>query len=315
MRKIYILIAALILCSCEETVKIDYDGVETLLQMNSFLDSADSVHLVHLGWSKPGSYEMIKKNEEVHLSMFVNDVMTSSVDTLGCEKGIYVKGRFSAGDVVKLTASVGQACVEAETTAPFASSINRVDTTVADIRRYFTVDVQDRPGEKNYYRISIRKSWQCLIAVLYMECSKKVGDSMGEGYKIMEVDGKDDPIICVNNDLFGDYSGTQEIIFSDDSFRDSHRGFILSTEDDYKPNPWSGSSEYRIDIITDIIVRLHTLSPEAFRYLDDYRFEDSDNSFFMAFPTAYPDNVKGGIGFVSATTSEDYVIHMPVRYY
>lgn len=312
--------------ACTEPLKIDYSGVERLVQMDAFLDSADSIHVVHLGWSTADSYEPVTNRDGFCVTMYVNGEKVSETDSLfrdnQLQEVLYVKGCFSANDRVKLIGRIGDSTVESEVVAPSAAEIIGVDTTTVLNSKYFDVTIRDIPNQNNFYRFTIWNTWTATITEIspgnHESFEKLLGRIVRSEYEEKEVSGDEDPLISANlgiNLQDEEVNGKTALnLFTDSSFRNGTYKARLKTDNDYRPIV-GYSSSYVTEVPVDVIVRLHSLTSEAYRYLDDYQFEDSDESFLMVFPTAYPSNVKGGIGFVTAITSTDYVVKFPIWYF
>ena len=67
-------------------------------------------------------------------------------------------------------------------------------------------------------------------------------------------------------------------------------------------------------VYTTAVVRVFNISREDYLSLSGYQFSNSKESeTFLTEEFVFPNNVKGGIGFVSVDTAADYEIAFPTR--
>lgn len=304
----------LILSACTE--RLDYElSNERLLQMNAFFDSADSVHKVLFYWSTGNGVIKPSTRDSICVSMYINGNL-SDKSFLSNEDpcSAMLKGTFCEGDVIQLIARASMANVEAEISVPPAACISHVDTIVRDRKEYFDITVDDVKGENNYYGISIWKDWHAYVSEVYDESEYVYpGYFWGRWEEKVELSGEESPLLVSRFNLSPDVSeyNSDMKLFNDESFRNGHGVVRLKTEDPFIPyvNQWS--STFKVVSEMTVRVRLHSMDYDTYRYLEDVLFEESDYSFLMPFPTIYPSNVKGGLGFVGAFTSKDYELRFP----
>lgn len=308
--------------SCTNDIEDFSKGQDTLLVMNSLMNADDTTHSVYLSLSHGPS---ISNAPRGIVRCYVNG---SLVATTNQEVGNEIESCrydfdaiFKAGDVVKIVATSRGKTVSSEVTVPEAvAGISKVDT--AKVKSYyddqwndyeqFKVTIEDQKNVKNYYRIVI-----VLEKSILGDDGKKYNAGNGE----CEVIGKDDPVLSggsVNSDGTDFLTGNSDNkynIFTDKMFADG--SYTMKANVKYYELSNFSTSEYITGNYFDLKVKAHikvyTIPEKEFHYLKARANDDGD--FFSGEPVIFPENVKGGLGFVAIATPTIYTFTFPtVRY-
>lgn len=195
-----------------------------------------------------------------------------------------------------------------------------MDTACVSLRGYgdwntyrqFKISLQDRPGEKNYYRLDIRHDMtvygqdfagnDTVVHIRNTELINREDIILTDGNP---TNGSDD-----DNDLFGTYIENKYNVFADSRFTDASCTLKVYT-DLYN----AYGSLYIYDIIRysrTITVRLLSISEAEYRYLKALNCLESDNyEDTLMEPVIIPSNVVNGLGFVGVSSEVRTVMQLP----
>lgn len=308
--------------SCTNDIEDFSEGQDTLLVMNSLMNSDDTTHSVYLSLSHGPS---VSNAHNGIVKCYVNGNLVATTnqyaynETESCRYDF--DAIFKAGDVVKLVASSHGKTVSSEVTVPEAiAGISKVDT--AKVKSYddnywnyyeqFRITIDDQKNVKNYYRIAI-----VLEKNVLGDDGKKYNAGSGE----CEVIGKDDPVLSggnVNSDGSDFLTGNADNrynIFTDKMF--ANGSYTMKANVDYNALHSFSTSEYITGNYFNLKVKAHikilTIPEKEFHYLKARANDDGD--FFSGEPVIFPENVKGGLGFVAVATPTVYTCTFPdIRY-
>ncbi len=327
MKRFFIIIGILAVSvlsgiSCTNDIEDFSEGQDTLLVMNSLMNSDDTTHSVYLSLSHGPS---VSNAHNGIVQCFVNGNLvatTNKGNNNDIESSKYdFKAIFKAGDVVKIVATSRGKTVYSEVTVPQAvAGISKVDT--AKVKSYyddnwkdyeqFRTTIEDQKNVKNYYRF---------VIVLEKTILGDDGKKYNAGNEECEVIGKDDPVLSggsVNSDGTDFLTGNSDNkynIFTDKMFADG--SYTMKANVDYNSLHNISTSEYITGNYFNLKIKAHikvyTIPEKEFHYLKARANDDGD--FFSGEPVIFPENVKGGLGFVAVATPTVYTCTFPdIRY-
>lgn len=350
---IYMAIIATLLAACKNEIPYTPGTQKPQLIMNALLDvgKTENEVILHLGEGNS-----IGRLHEATLTLFVNGQVTETPQALTPEEiygnpSDYPEGTiliyesiryklfrlatpFHPGDHIRLeaTAENGKYHASAEVTVPEPIESLHVDTCLAYLRednkmipcRQYKITLQDRPGEKNYYRLEIRNenSYRCLWKEHWQEENEALKDTLIVDKQMSEIINREDVILTdghpgsyddEENELFPTISNKYNL-FNDNTFRNSQATLKVYTslyQSDYLINQWKHDYKqiYRAQAIT---VRLLTLTEAEYRYLKALNcLEDGNYDDSLMEPVCLPSNVNGGLGFVGACSEASVILKIP----
>lgn len=303
--------------SCERYIDLKNPGPERMLVLNAMLSSTDSVHQAYLFDSR--KEKVVQLDSEALFRAYVNGLLADEQSgRLPCP--VDFNARFKPGDVVRLELSSGGMHASSEVTVGEPVPLPPMDTTMTGEGRdqvtRFRIRVDDRKGEKNYYML------EAFYDVLYYVdwvadgvTYYTVGDTLQHWVTRHHIDVTRDPLL--NRDFtIGDGDDAETFVnnpfnlFTDETFRDGSHTLDVSVGGFHREGDVRlVSSDYSYVIRTRHVFRLQTISREAYNYIDSYAIEMSDLSGYFFFEAGtYPQNVKGGLGFVTAFATSEYVL-------
>lgn len=332
-KSILIIVTALVSVSCEEYIDLSKTGPERMLVVNGNLVAGDTLHTVYLTWSR---YTDVSPVKTARLDCYINGKLAASTDKVyepnrfAFDAGaMSFKTKFAEGDEVRISINADEAHVEAMAVAPKAPVISAVDTSSfrANNKKgrstdYYMakVNVKDIAGEKNYYRI-----------LIYYDSDFRVGNTVPGGdytegqflcsvSKDIEFDNTYESLLYKNVNFGMDGNSSSEDnyyankynLFTDNTFADDEYTLKLALKktllnNDY-PDSWYGDDYVPVEY-GRIRFRVLSLSRSTYTYMNDYMFDESDQSLWTFItPIPYPSNVKGGTGLISVMTPADFVI-------
>lgn len=344
---IYIAIVAVVATACENEIPYNPGQREPLLIMNALLDAGHTENYVYLNLSVGDN---IGRVNEGTLAIYVNGKLAESPQAMTSEETC-LKFRlttpFRPGDILRLeaTAENGKYHASSEVTVPRPIENIKVDTCLAYLRVYngqelyrqYKITMQDRPNEKNYYRLEILNnfSYRCLYRE-YLE------DEDGHLIQVPTEDGWDWAHI-VKEDFMTDSKAElinrEDVILTDGhpgNYDDEENGMFPTIDNKYNiftDNRFKNSSvtlkvytpHYENHYPTEtqryydqiyrtqtIIVRVLTLTEDEYRYLNALNcLDDDDYDNTLMEPVSLPGNVKGGLGFVGVCAETVATIEFP----
>ena len=361
---------AVLFTACENEIPYNPKQQEPLLIMNTLLnaESAENYVFLHLNeGSKIGSLS------EATLSLYVNGQLAESPQAMTPEdiysdlkdypdkeyyesflKNIHFKKfRLTTvlhpGEDIRLeaTAENGTYHVRSEVTVPQPAQILQVDTCLAYLRVYnrqelyrqFKVTLQDRPDEKNFYRLEIQNNFS-----YHCEWKEYLKDENGDFIKVEQGDSWNWAYIKKDTLITDQQTGLinrEDVILTDGhptSADDEENEMFPTIENKYNiftDNRFSNSSAtlkvytphyqdyYLTETNYDRIVRTHTatirllsLSEAEYRYLRALNcLDDDDYDESLMEPISLPSNVEGGLGFVGICSETKYVMEFSKEEY
>lgn len=323
MKKIIIALCACCLAaaSCEKYIDIKPNGPDKMLIINALLSPCDSVHQAHIFLSTQR-----KANELDSVGVFrayLNGQLCGETSGL-ISRVVEFRADLKPGDRVKLEVDCGDMHAESEATVKEPVALPQLDTSVVSYVdnkgkthkvTQFRIRIDDRKGENNYYMLqAFSEHLDYVLEVkpdvntsshvgdtIYYYRSDKVIDTSNEPllYKDLTIGEGDDAETFINNPYY---------LFTDETFRDGSYTLNVSVED-FEPGRVS-DSDYGYYIRRRVernVFRLHTLSRDAYNYINSFAIENSDLAGYFFFEAGtYPQNVKGGLGFVTVYATSEY---------
>ncbi len=302
--------------SCENTIDTIKVSGEDEIMMNALMDVNDDVHIVYLSHGQGDDFRPYATKGE--LQCYVNGQLAATAkaksyyDLYFCKAYVFNAG-FKAGDKVKLTLEEG---LSAEVTVPQSPQILDIDTSYfenpSNIHSsvfFLRTRLQDVPHEENYYSFNVNaevyKGWNLRDTTH----DRRVTLFTDNEPLLKEYSsGNDD-----NKTFFDDYVKNKYHLFTDKSFADN--SYVLNVgiypydclwgyyyiKENYMHGYDKGGA--------GVSVIVSSISPETYRYIK--AIESSD--FWHFEPVIFPQNVSGGLGFVSVANSTVWKIRFPDR--
>lgn len=372
---IYIAIVGL-LAACENEIPYNPGKQNPQIIMNALLEAGQAENYVFLHLGNGHSIEQLS---EATLSLYINGKIAETPKAISPEeiyghlegvldKEIYEnllkslrfkKYRLTTplhpGDNLRLeaTAENGTYHASAEVTVPQPIESLHVDTCLAYLRefngpepyRQYKITLQDRPNEKNYYRLDIwnDRSYLCQWREhLEDENGDFITEEDGNGSwdwvyitkdttlvypRQNEIINREDIILTdghpgsyddEENGLFPTINNKYNI-FNDNTFRDSRATLKVYTPlytDEYPPfTEWDHYYEH-IDCKLTITVRLLSITEAEYRYLKALNcLDDGDYDNTLMEPVSLPCNVTGGLGFVGVCSESKVTMELTKAVY
>lgn len=363
--------AACILTACENEIPYNPGKQKAQIIMNALLEAGRAENDVYLHLGEGFGIEHLN---EATLSLYVNDKLEESPKAISPEEiyghmeGTIDQDKYEAllksirykrfrlttvlhpGDNIRLeaTAENGKYHASAEVTVPQPVENLHVDTSLAYLREYsgqtlyrrYKITLQDRPGEKNYYRLDIQNNlnYRC-------EYREYITDENGDlipsedgwswlynmkdtliTYSDTKIINREDVILTdghpggyddEDNELFPTIENKYNI-FTDNSFSNSSATLKVYTPhynnyypmlSDYSPSRRNYDQIYYKHTIA---IRVLTLTESEYRYLKALNcLDDGDYDEALMEPISLPCNVKGGLGFVGVAAERKMTIEFP----
>jgi len=295
-----LIMAFALLVSCERQLDYQVDTTPKII-LNAHFDAGETDHVAILGVSEGNR---LYEAPYAKVKMFVNGTLVSSVDSSEVRFGrnyYDLHAALKPGDKIRLEADYSGMNAYAETSIPYPTTINSVDTATVMLNeeayQRFLVDFNDIKGESNYYRVAIKvDTYQ---------------DGEYQGTDEATIYNRNEPLLTsgvnVNEQQGSDKLGTgasyfQNIynIFTDKLFADgSYRLNIMVPKSDL-------TSSYFKKVARVII---YTIPKEEYLYLSSIALLDSEeySYTYLVEPIPFRNNVNGdGIGFVGTLSPVEW---------
>ena len=308
------IILAALFSGCENTIETINVSGEDEIMMNALMNVNEDVHIVYLSHGTGDDFKPYTSSGPVRC--YVNGELSATAvhlpyyDLYFC-RAYGFKANFKAGDKVKLTTEEGQS---AEVTVPESPVISGVETSFLEnkdniLRSIITLktDLSDVPTSENYYSFNVkteiyngnalRDTTRNNNVTLYTDNEPLLKEYSSEGGD--------------EKTFLEDYAKNKYHLFSDKSF--AERSYTLNVGI-YPYDCLWGYYYVNNDYVTEyekagagIIIQVNSLSPETYRYI-----KATESSDFWNFePVIFPQNVSGGLGFVSVENSAVWKIRLP----
>lgn len=326
------------MAACERYIYLDI-GKEPEIIASGFLSTTDTVHTVIVAKTSTPEKKIATVNE-ARLQCFVNGELAGETDSLS-EYASYLsekirkmefKASFNPGDDVRIVIVADGLQAEVQEKVPSRMPLLSVDTTSVFLRSgdntlyrriEHKINIKDLPGEDNFCRLTMSFTGNAVVDEILgtesQEDSPEVGTELNRISKDIEFDNSYEPVLNKRIDIAGDgennYYNNQYNIFTDAMFRDGDYSLKVLTKpySDLTVPVWGWWPErVIIRISRKVSVKLFSLSRDAYCYMDDLQFDDSNLSdTYLLDDLSYPDNVKGGRGFITIMSVSEYVMELP----
>ena len=337
---IVLLITVSSFLSCESPIEMGDDGLGEVLIMNAHINTADTSHVV---WLAYGTQHGMRSTLDGVVSCFVNGKLVASTDkvvetyekqTIDSFKNyISVAAyRFDAqiapGDHVRIVASAGPHLCQAEMDVlPRPTILDaymfpcETDVDKQCGRNRFEIRIQDQDGVLNYYYLRLIGASHIVVEKTAGLSSYNVGDVLERKNKEVHINTTGEPLLNTGARFLGDqgssqasYFDNEENLFTDLLFRDGQYTIRVFTDEQFMNAPSTMDEGDSMIVYNMAIVRVFNISREEYLSLSGYQFANSrENGSFLTEEFVFPNNVEGGIGFVSVNTATDYVLYFPTR--
>ena len=312
MKKIIYLIAAiLLLAGCEK--QIDFRGEESspvvVLMSKPEVDSAVAVRLTYSRFflSASNSFRVIS-NADVRLS-------ANGTEYVGLFDGENYTFGYTAheGDNLSLAVRMRNGgedtLVTATTKVPYKAGVNVVSFENRDLR----FKLSDRSGERNYYRVSVKKVDTTFSVSVYNEETHEYDkvDTLIVSEEGAYFTCKD--VVLTENlteteldvDLGGSDTYYRELLFTDETF-DGREYEVKLGSLDGDVYYWEKGG-YGEESVTYYYLEVESLTRDEYLYILSIMKQNSSD-FFMTEPVQVQCNVENGIGlFAAKARTEVYV--------
>ena len=336
-------LAVISIQSCTAPLKMPDDGLGTVLIMNAQISTADTSHVVWLGY---GTQDRVSAVLNGIVSCYVNGeliVTTDQVDeiventsplfsgeSLASVAAYRFNARFSPEDHVVIQAVVGNhRCQAAQDVLPAPVILDgraiRCETVSDQQLGTYRLELrlQDQKDILNYHYLKLYLRSHMLVEVSihgeHYPWAPKVGDILDREEKEIRVISTGEPLLNSGASTLGSQGSSQESyfdnttnLFTDLLFRDDEYTMHIFTNESLPHIPSSilGGETYLA--FHSAVVRVFNVPKEEYRYLTGYQFEKSaESGTYFTEDFVFPNNVEGGIGFVSINTAADYEIALP----
>ena len=338
MRKyIYMIFAAALLAvSCENTADIVWsDENDALLVVNSQIRQDQKQHSVWVELSDGGNSSWltdakvvinINGGASITARPIVEEWEAYSGYMIEEFKGYCFDADLEAGDEISIQVGWKTLSASARVTVPeSAAKITALDTmrvvlaesgpNGGDTRttRQYIITVKDKEGENNYYMLAVQDVYYRLDA-----SGRRIASFETRGYFDAKYDrmlhplenelledigiGDDNDYELFNDEMFADASCTLKVYDSYYGvYRDDFTKFFEQFEE--------GDS-----YCMDRRIKIYTIPFDEYLYLKAISTA-YDSLEFLTEPIIYPENVSGGLGFVTAITPEVWTIEFPAQAY
>lgn len=279
-----------------------------VLVMNALMDGGEESHSIELFTSYAQTTEMATAS---NLAVEING---SPVYAGASQKGgEVIYSAFHSGDRLSIRATAGSRTVSAEVTVPEKPEILSCEGVLSDGTMICHITLRDKPGVKNWYRISVDES----LAYDHYSRYGTLINHQEEYNHSRDIDTSHDPVISSGytsegNDLFSAMVPENTWhIFSDDGFEgkevtlrvDVPVGSLrerIAQLKDWNENNGEDYEEFQ-NIEGSFILKVYGISQDQYQYLKavtQMEFSGSDFNFLVE-PIPLPTNVSGGLGLVA----------------
>lgn len=330
MKKIYLIIACFLPLSCETALFPDPVGPEREIALQARILTTDTLHTIHAAYS---THDALETADDLTVACYVNGKCMAVTSDSEPETGSWgeevawrayrLRADIQPGDSVRIEAIGRDGTAIARVKAPDAppvpvvsvEKIPRKDGGGFDNPVYrFQIRVDDQPGQRNWYRMVTlgrqvvdeyrrEDSWYPWLTEGWYRIVDKTID--------IPVDNTKDPFLNPDGRAADsrnpDYLANQYNMFTDELFEDGTVNLTLEARvaDYYKINNLSTNSvcSYRRSIAA--LFDLQSLSREDYlnsRMLEMRYFSLTGIPYvdgLLSEDIVPPDNVEGGIGFVT----------------
>lgn len=334
--------AVILLCAC--TNPLDYQSGQNALViiMNAQLRTDETHHTV---WLNRGYINAIGLLDEAKVRCFINGEPVASAVLEKNPKYAYrnssaytFNAEIHPGDEVRLEAVIGGLRASATAVAPQPATLVAVDTAAVQDSPYASymymgspdrilsckLQLRDRPGETNWYRLSVLKDEEKYIhfvedptldetrnvrtSEFYFDQDPILNDGYQDQASSLHIQN-----VSLLNAVYNLYCSFRDIRFADgEASVEIHYPLRQSG---YLGRGYEHSSSLTrvISVRPRLTFRFLTLSQEEFSYIAALnRGSTYDYQWYaLTEPISYPSNVEGGLGLVTVASASDITLDLP----
>lgn len=349
---IFLLLTALTaLTACDRELPFPASEGE-LIVLNALLSTDEPEHTVYLSVSSPESGNRPLTDAQVLCTVGdgpairAQEIPASESYSSRKSAQYSFEAQIRPGDRVRIDVEGAGMRAVAQTVAPQAPLPATADTLTRDGRMHFTLHVQGRPDQADYWqlRLSLRKQYR--IDYYWRDRNPYPEDehfeftpgmyintSESESEQELPLDPGEDPILndgYTPQDVIDRYYNTnagflfefspvnKTRIFTDRRFAGDGADVQFSTDSTPLINSEYGQARdwmvrYHYHCTRTLTVRLLALDEGAYAYLDAINREKSRNGFnyLLVEPVIFPTNVEGGLGFLSVASATRLDLEFP----
>lgn len=344
---IFLLLAVLSACERE----LPFPATEgDLIVLNALLSTDETVHTVYLSLSSPEAGNRPLTGAQVLCSVGDGPAIQAqeipAQNSIRKSAGYWFEAQIRPGDRLRIEVTGAGLRATAQAIAPLAPLPATADTLTRDGRMQFTLHVQDRPGQPDYWQLRLAYRQEEVIDTYWRE-QIPFPEDMISGFtpgqfiatyenvsgQELPLDPEEDPILNdgytpqsvidryyhTNAGFLFEFSPVNKTrIFSDHLFPDRTADVHFST--DTEPLRWvnrgnSGDEvrRYHYHCTRTLVIRLLALDEGAFAYLGAVNRAKSRDGFnyLLVEPVVFPSNVEGGLGFLSVASATRLDLEFP----
>ena len=316
MKKIlYMMTAAALLAACDNPLEYKPASVEDMLIVNGMFSADDMEHTVLVSVSHTEYVDSVKRGE---LRCYVNGVLVAKTSNLirpeswgrmALSKVFQFNASFKAGDVVRIEVDAdGKFSAWNEQVVPGLPTVTKVDTVsvrqrsewgeVSDCYR-FDIGLKDMyPKEDDFFRIDIVNHSESLF---YKDDAEIGKDTYEQSCSIFT---EDDPILNEGHFSSGEMpfeiGSTNEYGIVTDNMFAGASATLRPIVDKYSfgPRRWMDGAD---KVVSDYYayVKVYGISKPSYYYFKALNMLRSGDADLALEDVQIPDNIEGGIGFIS----------------
>jgi hypothetical protein len=307
--------------------------------MNAQMSTSDNEHTIWLGRS---NRQIIAPLQDAVVSCYVNGKLVSITSSMEEQVeiplswqsdfvygmgGYHIEAAFTPGDRVHIEVEVpeGLRC-SSDVVVPKAPVILDASVvpceTVAEreLGRFrFLVKIRDVDNELNYFFFRLLDHSFVMVETAHENAVFQPGDIVSCLDEVLDVNTTGEPLLNPGARTLGSfdmsessYFDNKENLFTDALFRNGEYSFGFYTRARFNMKPQSIDKGDCFVAHNRAVIRLMQITREEYLYLSGYQFDQSSESgTFFTNDFVFPNNVRGGLGFVSINTATDYVIDFP----
>lgn len=343
MKKIYIIAGLFLLASCETLLVPDPVGPERQIALQARLLTVDTLHTVHAVYSK---YESLEEAKDLTIACYVNGECVAVTSESEAETAEYktsvpwrsykFKAEIHPGDSVRIEATGPTEWATASVKAPDAPpapevSMELIPSTFDSYYQHkyrFQIHVEDQPGKRNWYRLAtlcrqVHNEYR-VKSSYYYPVSEEGWFNILDRTIVIPVDNSMDSFLNPEERVVDkwnkDYLANEYNFFTDELFEDGAVDLTLEanvyhyTRIENASLGFYGEFSYRTifyayfdlqnlsreDYLNSRMLEMENLSLTGVGWVDDLFLQD----------IVFPDNVEGGIGFVTVRSVSRAVLKL-----
>lgn len=323
-KNIFLLMIAVSLFSCENEIPYNIKDPSPKLTMNGFLNTDSTQNYIYLNYTgKFYPEDVTQATVEVYINGELKETAREAepLEFGDTQKRYVITSKFKPGDRVKIEARTedDKHHVWVEESVPHPVDILSVDTINIplkdnDYRSYYkklrlNIKFQDRPNEKNFYRITLQK--KTVVTGKDNDEYERKNEISTYGLWSWDDIALTDGIPASNeeleNDLFERIANVYGV-FDDSRFTDKEYTLNIQAWIDSYFNDFGMRIPETIQ--TDLVIRLYSITKIEYEYFKVLNYLKSDvYDEFLNDPVKIPSNVHGGVGVVCFNSGNSEILY------